>query len=129
MDNVRFSFGMRTLLAVAAIAALVGMGLGFWFSSGSGSGAGAGNDAKAIADAPGGATTALPPVAGAESPQRVILIGIDTLRADRLSSFGYHRETGRRSPNRGESGRPSWVTRCGSDRGELAGRRRVGRWW
>jgi arylsulfatase len=93
MGNARSSFGMRTLLAVAAIAALVGMGLGFWFSSGSGSDSGDGNDAKAITDAPGGATTGLPPVAGAELPKRVILIGIDTLRADRLSSFGYHRET------------------------------------
>ena len=93
MATVRSSFGTGTLLLVAATAVLVGMGLGFWLSSEGGSYPGDGNDAKAVTDAPGWTTTALPPVAGVERAQRVILIGIDTLRADRLSSSGYGRET------------------------------------
>ncbi len=39
---------------------------------------------------------ALAPVTAVKPPHRVILIGIDTLRADHLSSYGYQRKT---SPN------------------------------
>jgi len=83
-QSKRSSFHMRTLL-VAAIAACVGIGLGFWLGSRP-----AGDEQSS--GSPHQRQTSVP-ISDAEHPQRVILIGIDTLRTDRLSSFGYHRET------------------------------------
>jgi arylsulfatase A-like enzyme len=89
------AFGVRTVLLVAAGAALLGTGFGFWLQSRSLRSLETRDD-QAVVELPPWPSTALPPVSEVNPPARVILIGVDTLRADRLSSFGYERET---SPN------------------------------
>lgn len=88
------SFGLPTLVFLSVATGLLGLALGFWLRSGSVQEDS--NEPAPNLEPPGWTATALPALADVRLPERVILVGIDTLRADRLSSYGYQRET---SPN------------------------------